>query len=113
MGRPAKIHKKKSFMFTTRHHTFTGIMSATIGIATVAIVIAMIVDSYSQAGDVPINLGGVGLCSSLLNIIGVIYGYLGLNERDAHRTPPIIGIVINVIMLIVWIGMIIVSYFKG
>lgn len=113
MGRPAKIHKKKSFMFTTKHHTFTGIMSALLGVITAFLVVAMIMNSYSQGGDIPINLGGVGLFSVILNIIGVIYGRLGLNERDAHRTPPIFGIILNLAIIVMWVGIIVVSYFKG
>lgn len=113
MGRPVKIHKKKSFMFTSKHHSFAGCMGAVIGIFTIGVTIAMTFASYSVAGNVDINLGGVGLFSLILNVIGAISGYLGVNERDVFKTLPVFGVVSNLLMIIMWTGLIVISQFKG
>ncbi len=103
MGKPVKIRKKKSFMFTTRHYSLTSM----IGLALAAICIisngAMTFISYKNAGKVDIGFGGVGLFSVLLNVIGIIFGSLSLKERDVYITPGIVAIVINAAMIAGWI----------
>lgn len=102
MGKPAKIRKKKSFMFTTKHNSFTGILGLVIAICTLLIVITIIMYSYGQAGNVPAKFGMLGLSLAVLNLIGVISGIIGVKERDVFITPPIISIVVNFIMLAGW-----------
>ena len=109
MARSVKIHKKKSFMFTTKHHSFLGWMGMIIAVCTIGIVSTMIVFSYHNAGEVDINFGGVGLFATLLNLIGIISGILGVRERDAYITVPIISIVVNSIIVLAWIVTILIS----
>lgn len=103
MGRPAKIHKKKSFMFTTKHTSFLGVLGIAIAVITIAIVISLVVFSYQHAGDINIKQGSIGFFALLLNIIGVLAGLLTLNERDVYITPGIIAMSANGVMILLWI----------
>ncbi len=109
MGKPAKIRKKKSFMFTTRHYSFMSIIGILIGLFCALVVTTMVLFSYRNAGDVDAGFGGVGLFAALLNIIAIICSSISLRERDVYLTPGIVGIVINALSLVCWIVMIIIS----
>lgn len=103
MPKPAKIRKKKSFMFTTKHHSFLGVLGAIIAVITVSSLIFLTYLCFIQRGKIAMNLGGVGLFACLANVIGVICGLLALNERDIHRWLPIADMVVNGIIIVVWV----------
>lgn len=109
MGRPAKIHKKKSFMFTTKHTSFLGVLGIAIAVSTIAMTITLVLFSYHQAGNVDIKQGSIGFFAMLLNVIGIMSGAFSLNERDVYLTPGIIAIVANGIMLALWVLMLFIA----
>ena len=109
MGKPAKIRKKKSFMFTTRHYSFLSVMGIVIGVLCICVIAASVVSSYGSSGKIDIGFGGIGLFSLILNIIGVVCGTISLNERDVYITPAIAAIVLNGILILGWTAMILIS----
>ena len=109
MGKPVKIHKKKSFMFTTRHYSLMSVIGILIGAFGLCVFITLIVGSYKNAGSVPARFGGIGLFAALLDIIGILCGTSSLGERDIYISPAIVAISLNGIMLLAWIIMIIIS----
>ncbi len=109
MGRPVKIRKKKSFMFTTRHYSFMSIMGIVLGVFCLGVVITSVLHSYNNAGSVGAGFGLIGLMSLILNIIGIICGVTGLHERDVYITPAVVAIVINSIVVLWWLIMILIS----
>ncbi len=113
MGRPVKIRKKKSFMFTTRHYSFMSIMGIVIGLLCVGVIVTSVIHSYKNAGSVGNNFGLIGLLSLILNAIGIICGAASLGERDIYITPSIVAIVLNSLMVLAWIIMIIISALAG
>ena len=111
MGKPVKIHKKKSFMFTTRHYSLMSIFGILIGVFCACVTVTLVVNSYNNAGDVEQGFGGIGLFCALLDIIGILCGTSSLGERDIYISAAIVAIVLNSIVLLAWIFMIIVSMF--
>lgn len=111
MGRPAKIRKKKSFMFTTRHYSFMSIMGILIGVICAGVVVTSVVHSYYNAGNIDAGFGGIGMFAMLLNVIGTICGVISLGERDIYITPAIVAIAFNSLMITGWIVMILISIF--
>jgi hypothetical protein len=109
MGKPVKIRKKKSFMFTTRHYSFMSIMGIMLAVICALCVAAMIFISYQNAGAVDIGFGGVGLFSVFLNVIGIACAIISLGERDVYISPGIVAIVLNAAMILAWIAIIIMS----
>lgn len=103
MPKPVKIKKKKSFMFTTKHHSFLGILGTIIAFVTVGAIIFVTYESFQYRGKASINLGGMGLFAALSNVIGILCGLSALNERDIHRWLPIADIIVNIIILCLWI----------
>ena len=110
MGKPAKIRKKKSFMFTTRHYSFMSIMGIMIAAVTIGVICGMVIQSYKSAGSVAVGFGGVGLFSAILNVIGILCAVASLGERDIYIYPAIVAISANGVILLSWIAMILISY---
>ena len=103
MPKPAKIKKKKSFMFTTKHHSFLSVLGAVIAVITFMTLASSTYICFYYRGKASINIGGACFFACLSNIIGVICGCLALNERDIHRWLPIVDAIVNGCMLVIWI----------
>ena len=109
MGKPVKIHKKKSFMFTTRHYSFMSIIGILLGVFCVGVDVMLVVYSFNNAGTVGRSYGSIGMFSMILNIAGVICGSISLQERDIYKTPAIVAIALNGVNILAWILLIIIS----
>ncbi|MCR5590126.1 MAG: hypothetical protein K6F73_01205 [Lachnospiraceae bacterium] len=109
MGKPVKIRKKKSFMFTTRHYSFMSIMGILLGVFCVCVITTSVAFSYGKAGNIDRGFGGIGIFSMILNVIGCICGTISLGERDIYITPAIAAIVLNGVQILGWAAMIIIS----
>lgn len=103
MPKPVKIKKKKSFMFTTKHHSFQGVLGAFIACLTFASLIFVTYESFFYRGKATEKLGSVGMFSAILNVIGIVCGLTALNERDIYRWLPIADMIVNVVVLIIWV----------
>lgn len=110
MGKPAKIRKKKSFMFTTRHYSFMSIMGILLGVLCISVIATSVVHSYRNAGNVDARFGGIGLFTALLNAIGLACGIISLKERDIYVSAAVAAIVINAATLLCWFVMIVISF---
>lgn len=103
MPRPKKIKKKKSFMFTTKHQSFNGLISLVVGIISIIALIACIAVSFSNRGELLQRFGGVGFFSVLGDIVGVIAALISFNERDIFVWVPRTGLIINMLMIVIWV----------
>lgn len=107
MPKPAKIKKAKSFMFTTKHHSFLGVMGCIACVISATVMIYGIYYAYLDAGKSSVGIGGAGLFALVLDFIGIIAGITGISERDIHKWVPIVSIVTNVVMLVLWVLLVI------
>ncbi len=110
MPRPVKIKKKKSFMFTTKHHSFTGILGGVIAIISACVMCFCVYSSFLRQGTGDEKLGSIGMFAAILNIIGVICGLTSVNERDIHKWVPIAAGLLNSLMLVVWVLLVIIGF---
>ena len=107
MPKPAKIKKAKSFMFTTKHHSFSGVMGCVLAVISIAVLTGMIYLAFENAGKSTVMMGSQGLFALILDFIGVIAGITSINERDIHKWVPIVSIAVNAIMMSIWILLVI------
>ena len=103
MPKPKKIKKKKSFMFTTRHYSFTGILSIVLAVISLAGLILSILIAYYNGGDVDVHYGAVGLFAVLMNMTSVIGAFISLNERDTYVWVPKTALVADAADMLAWI----------
>ena len=85
MPKPVKIKKKKSFMFTTKHHSFLGVLGAIVGIISLVMIVWCIYLSFIGRGKVDDRMGAVGFFAALANVLGIISGFCGF-PRSAYAS---------------------------
>ncbi|MCR4923076.1 MAG: hypothetical protein K5931_03625 [Lachnospiraceae bacterium] len=107
MPRPKKIKKKKSFMFTTRHYSFTGILSLFLALFSFVSFAGAVLVSYYSKGNVDIHFGGVGLFALLSNLTGIAAALVSLKERDIYTWMPNTALALNITDIVIWILIII------
>jgi len=107
MGRPVKIKKPKSFMFTTKHHSFSGVMGCVVCVISIVVLVGSIYMAFTQAGRSSIAIGGIGFFAMILNFIGILAGITAMPERDIHKWVPILSMVANAVILCAWIALVI------
>ena len=103
MPKPKKIHKKKSFMFTTKHQSVNGLISLAIGTISVVALVCCVAVSYHNRGDLLVRYGGVGLFATIGNLVGTVAALISLNERDIFVWVPRTGLIVNLLMIIIWV----------
>lgn len=90
---------KKSFMFTNKEHTLKGIMATILGMISIASPGYIIVNSYRNDGQVPLQYGAVAFLTMLFAFAGIVLGVLSKSERDKFYFFSYLGIVLNVLVL--------------
>ena len=103
MARSPKIRKKKSFMFTTKHHSFAGILGVVLFALSMGILITSVIYAFHNRGDVDLSFGYYGFLAALLDLIGIFAGVSSMNERDTFNVAPWISIIGNTVALFLWI----------
>lgn len=103
MPKPVKIKKPKSFMFTTKHHSFAGWMGCISGIISIGVFLSAVYLAFINKGRSSVSIGGAAFFAMILDFLGVISGITALSERDIHRWVPITAIAGNSVMLFVWV----------
>lgn len=107
MAKPKKIKKAKSFMFTTKHHSFSGVLGIVIGVISAIVMSFSIFLAYTNKGASNVAMGSVSLFALILNVVGIVAGTTALAERDIHKWVPIASIIFNSIVLVVWVMLLI------
>jgi hypothetical protein len=91
---------KEMIHFSGRRHTKTGILSAIIGIAVVLGFLAISISSGLAHGKGGLILGVIGLLLLALSVFGFVLSYKALKKKDIFYRFPILGAVINGLMMI-------------
>lgn len=103
MAKPKKIKKAKSFMFTTKHHSFSGVLGIVIGVISAIVMSFSIFLAYTNKGASNVAMGSVSLFALILNVVGIVAGTTALAERDIHKWVPIASILFNSVILAAWV----------
>jgi hypothetical protein len=91
---------KKMIHFSGRRHTKLGIASTVIGIIVVLGFFIISLLSGLAGGKGGFAIGVTGILLLILSVIGFVLAYKALRKKDIFYRFPIIGAVLNGIMLI-------------
>lgn len=101
LGAEGRIMWKKSFMFTSKEHSRKGIMATILGVISLVSLVYITLDSYWNAGKVPLQYGAVALLTMIFAFVGIVLGVLSKSDRDKFYFFSYLGIVLNVLVLAV------------
>ncbi|SFR57031.1 DUF6142 family protein [Anaeromicropila populeti] len=98
------MRKKKSgsYTFSDRVHPVQGIISAGVGGSTIIAMLVLFFLSSRSGGNGGIELGVLGVLFFVLSSAGLILAVLALKRDEIHYRFPLLGLVWNGIMVIIY-----------
>lgn len=99
--------RRDAYQFSDRVHPKEGIISVVIGIVMLCSFIAMFFITSRQQGGLVVGL--IGIINFICSMVGLWFGIKVLKKEDIHYRMPILGIILNGIVLIVSVSL----YFVG
>lgn len=93
--------RREMIQFSGRRHTRLGIMSTIIGVLVVLGFITISIISSSDNGEGSLIIGIIGLLLLAIAVFGFVISYKAFKEKDIFYSLPIIGSILNGIMIIV------------
>ncbi len=91
---------RPGYIFTDKKNPQRGIMSAILGVISVASVCLAVYLTYQNKGVAPAQYGSVILLSLIFAVTGVVLGILAMLEKDIFRIFPVTGIILNSMTII-------------
>lgn len=91
---------RSGYIFTDKKNPQRGIMSAILGVISVASVCLAVYLTYQNKGVAPAQYGSVILLSLIFAVTGVVLGILAMLEKDIFRIFPVTGIILNSMTII-------------
>lgn len=103
------MEKKSSLHFSGRKLSKQGLTATVIGGIGWLIFAALSMYSAGQDGNGAFFIGVIGLLDAVFALAGVVLSYRGLHERDVYYTLPIIGMILNGTLFVLYFAL----YFMG
>lgn len=91
--------KKKGYIFTNKKHPKWGIMSAILGVISLASLGTVVFLAYGRNGEALTGYGFTGLFSLLFSLTGEVLGFWTAADKDSYRLFPVLGILLNLAAL--------------
>ena len=103
------MEKKSSLHFAGRRHSKKGIIATVIaGVAWCVLIVLCVRAALMEEGVEPVA-GMIGILDAFLALAGMFLGWKGLQEREVYYVLPILGLVLNGVLFVVYFSM----YFMG
>lgn len=94
---------RRSLSFTDKTQSAKGILSIILGIMSAGTCVILVVMSFVQQGNAGSYVGSTALVAIITAGIGLGYALAALKEEETKRTPIIIGLLLNLLILCVWV----------
>lgn len=101
--------KKSSLHFSGKRMSGLGNGALVIGIAAWLIFLALSVCSATTNGEAGWSVGVIGILDAVFSVIGTVSAYRALQERDISYVVPVIALVLNAMLFILYLSL----YFMG
>jgi len=103
------MEKKSSLHFAGRRHSKKGIIATVMaGVAWCVLIVLCVRAALMEEGVEPVA-GMIGILDAFLALAGMFLGWKGLQEREVYYVLPILGLVLNGVLFVVYFSM----YFMG
>ncbi|SDB40738.1 DUF6142 family protein [Butyrivibrio sp. INlla16] len=92
------------YVFTDKKHPEKGVLSAALGLISVATIVYAVILSYRNGGQAEAKYAVAVMFCLVYSIAGLVLGIMSRMERDIFKLFPNLGIILNVLALI-WVGL--------
>lgn len=102
---PERVIKARSnkYKFSVKTHSVKAIFSVLLGVISFVMLMVSFYLSWQNRGNLGIMIGVFGIIACMVSIIGFIMAFTSLRKKDVHLHFPLIGIVLNVVLIIVYV----------
>ena len=94
--------KKRSLRFSDRRHAKSGVVSMVMAGIGWIVFIVLCVYSSSTGGNAEESAGILGIFGAILAAAGVVNAYHGFHEKEVSYAMPMIGIVLNGSLFVIY-----------
>lgn len=94
--------KKRTLQFSNRRHARGGIISMVTAVIGWIILVALCIYSSSTGGNAAEVAGILGILDAVFALIGIINAYHGFQEREVTYAMPMIGMVLNGSLFVIY-----------
>ena len=103
---PGKVIKARSnkYKFSIKTHPIKGIISLVLGIISFAMLLISFYVSWQNRGNLGIAIGLFGILAFIIAISGLFMAVTTLKRKDIHLLFPVISLVLNGILTIVYLA---------
>lgn len=91
--------KRRHYIFTRKKNSERGIMSAILGVISIASLGIVVYLSYRKGGNVPVSYGLTGFLAAVFSVVGLVLGTLTLQEKEIFKLFPVLGLILNFLAL--------------
>ncbi len=92
--------KKRKYIYTNKKQSQRAIMSTILGIISLVSLVLVIYFTYQRDGVTTGGYGMTGVWATIFSLVGEVLGIITLRDKDNYRFFPILGTLLNGVVLI-------------
>lgn len=92
--------RKNDYAAIDQYKSIPGLISILMGFAAVIGYILLFLLAYMAEGEAGVWIGVLGFLFLFVIIGGIVVAVKGLRDPDAQNTRPVVGIIMNIVLLV-------------
>ncbi len=96
--------KRQKYKFAKKEYAKNGKISTGLAVAAVVLFVFSVILSFAFRGAAGVYVGGIGLLSTLLAVLGFILGVKGYSEKNCSHLFCTIGTIANGLICIFYLA---------
>lgn len=102
--------RRRGYKFTEKTQSKRGIAALVLAAASVAVFVAIVVNSYQNRGAGSMYLGSAGVSSFILGVIALILAIKSLKEENSFKLFPYLAVVCSFLITGIWAALYVVGF---
>lgn len=97
--------RRQKYKFAKTEYAKNGKVSTGLAVASVVLFVVSVILSFALRGEAGVYVGGIGLLSALLAILGFVLGVKGYSEKNCSHLFCTIGTIANGLICIFFLAL--------
>lgn len=104
--------RRRSYKFTEKKQSKKGILAFALSLCSIAVFVAVTVNSFHHRGQGSMYLGSAGVASMLLGVVALVLAVKSLGEENSFKLFPYLATVCSFLTTGVWAALYIVGFVR-
>ncbi len=97
--------RRRNYKFTEKTQSKRGIIAFMISLISIAVLVAVVVNSFWHQGNGSMYLGSAGVASMLLGMIALVLAVKSLREENSFKLFPYLSTISSFLVTGTWIAL--------